>query len=358
MCRLEVNISQNQINYPIHINNRDISSLNSDIFELIQDKKYVVVISQKVYKIYGKILNFPKENIFILKDGENQKNFKNYKKILEFILKKQLTRQDYIIAIGGGVVGDIAGFTASTYMRGIKFIQVPTTLLSATDSSVGGKTAINTDYGKNLVGSFYQPNAVFINVNFLKTLDQKQYLSGLGEVLKYAFIEKSCQLNEDLNLINFLSENFVKINNKDILTLRELIEMCLKLKISVVSKDEKESGLRRILNYGHTYGHAVENLTRYKKYTHGECVVFGILQALEIAYNMGKIDKEYKFLCTDLVTKFGFNSNPKFSANKIINIMKTDKKSQDNTINYVLPYGYSCVECSKLTFEQIKSELE
>ncbi len=358
MCQIDVNIDQNKINYPIFINNKDISALKSGILQIISDKKHIIVISEKVYKIYNKELNFNKDNLFILRDGESQKNLKNYEKILDFLQKKQLTRGDYIVAVGGGVVGDITGFAASTYMRGIRLIQVPTTLLSATDSSVGGKTGINTKYGKNLVGSFYQPDAVFININFFKTLDNLQYLSGLGEVIKYAFIEKSCLCNEDFNLINFLSENYNKILNKDILTLRELVEMCIKLKISVVSKDEKENGLRRILNYGHTYGHAIENLTFYKKYTHGQCVIFGILKALEIAQKEGKIDKEYKFLCEDLISKFGYNSIQKFSNDKIIKIMKSDKKSEENILNYILPSGYGSVESVKLTFEQIKLGLK
>lgn len=354
MCRLEVNISESEKKYTIHINNKDISLLKSGVLESINNKNYIVVISQKVYTLYGEILDFPKDKIFILKDGEKEKNFKNYAKILDFALKNKLKREDAIIAIGGGVVGDISGFCASTYMRGIKFIQIPTTLLACTDSSVGGKTAINSEYGKNLIGSFYQPHEVFINVNFLKTLDKKQYDSGLGEVLKYALIEKSCECNEELHLMNFLTENNKKILDRDIITLRELIEICIKLKISVVNKDEKEKGLRRILNYGHTYAHALENITHYKKYTHGESVVYGILYALNIAIKLGKIDKEYKFLCEDLILKYGFKQIPKYDNNKIIKIMETDKKADNDKINYILPSGYASVECIPLTSEQIE----
>lgn len=355
MCRLEVNISESEKKYSIHINNKDISLLKSSVLESINNKNYIVVISKKVHSLYGEILDFPSDKIFILKDGEKEKNFKNYTKILDFAFKNRLKREDAIIAIGGGVVGDISGLAASTYMRGIKYIQVPTTLLACTDSSVGGKTAINSKYGKNLIGSFYQPNEVFINVNFLKTLDKKQYDSGLGEVLKYAFIEKSCELNEELNLMNFLNENYSKVLNRDIITLREMIEMCIKLKISVVNKDEKEKSLRRILNYGHTYAHALEKITNYKKYTHGECVVYGILYALNIANKLGKIDKEYKFLCEDLISKYGFKQIPKYDNNKIIKIMETDKKAVNESINYILSNGFASVESTALTSEQIKN---
>ena len=353
MCKLEVNIKSVQKNYPIFINNHDIEKLKDEILDYIGDKNFIVVMSQKVYKLYANILNFPKEKIFILKDGEKEKNIKNYAKILDFALKHRLTREDSIIAIGGGVVGDLAGFVASTYMRGINYIQVPTTLLACTDSSVGGKTAINTSYGKNLVGAFYQPCGVFINVNFLKTLDNRQFKSGLGEVVKYGFIEKSCLCDEELNLMNFLNENAQNILNRDILTLADLIKICIKLKIAVVNQDEKEKGLRKILNYGHTYGHAIEKITNYRKFTHGECVIGGILFALNLAFKSGKIDKEYKFLCEDLISKFDFPKIPKFDKNKILDIMKTDKKAGNDYITFILPTDYASVEAFKYTIDQI-----
>ena len=353
MCKLEVNIQSAQKNYPIFINNHDIEILHNEISEFLNGKNYIVVISQKVYKLYSQVLNFSKEKIFILKDGESEKNLKNYTKILDFALKNHLTREDAIIAIGGGVVGDLSGFVAATYMRGIKYIQVPTTLLACTDSSVGGKTAINTSYGKNLVGSFYQPCAVFINVNFLKTLDNRQFKSGLGEVVKYAFIEKTCECNEELNLMNFLNANVKNILNRDILILSELIKMCIKLKISVVNQDEKEKGLRKILNYGHTYGHALEKILNYKKFTHGECVVAGILFALNFAFQLGKIDKEYKFLCEDLISKFDFPKLPQFDNNRILNIMKSDKKAGNDYIIFVLPTEYAKVEIFRFGINNI-----
>lgn len=353
MCKLEVNIKSEQKNYPIFINNHDIETLHDEILQYLQGKNYIVVINQKVFKIYSKILKFPKEKIFVLKDGEQEKNIHNYTKILKFALSHHLTREDAIIAIGGGVVGDLAGFAASTYMRGINYIQVPTTLLACTDSSVGGKTAINTSYGKNLVGSFYQPSAVFINVNFLKTLDNRQFKSGLGEVIKYGFIEKSCECDEELNLMNFLNANVENILKKNILTLSELIQMCIKLKISVVNKDEKEKGLRKILNYGHTYGHAVEKILNYKKFTHGECVISGILFALNYAFQLGKTDKEYKFLCEDLISKFDFPKIPPFDKNKILNIMRTDKKAGNDFITFILPTEFAKVEAFKFHINEI-----
>lgn len=353
MTDLSVNIAAKELNYPIYILNDDISKLRNIITEFISEKNYIVVFSKKVYKLYSKILDFPKSKTFILPDGESQKNFKNYSKILEFALKNKLKREDAIIAVGGGVVGDISGFAASTYMRGIKFIQVPTTLLAATDSSVGGKVAVNTKYGKNLIGAFYQPHAVFININFLKTLDEAQFKSGLGEVIKYGFIEKNCNPDEEPHLINFLTEHYEKIISKDTLILKELIKICVELKKRVVEQDEKESGLRKILNYGHTYGHVVETLTNYKKYTHGQCVIEGILFALNLALTLNLIDKEYKFLCEDLIKKYGYKPLVKFNKNKVLEIMTSDKKATGEHIKYILPTDYATVFERKFTPEEL-----
>ena len=180
---LNVKIGKN-INYLINISDDDIEKMSQEINEYTRNQKRLIVISKKVYKLYNNELIFNDEELLILPDGEKQKNFKNYMKILKRASELGLTRKDVIIAIGGGVIGDITGFAASTYMRGIDFIQVPTTLLSAVDSSVGGKTAIDLEEAKNIVGTFYQPKRVYININFLDTLDERQFYSGMGEVLK------------------------------------------------------------------------------------------------------------------------------------------------------------------------------
>ena len=344
MPELCVKIKETDKSYPIYIDSSEISELTRKLEKYISGRKVFVVISEKVNKLYGKILNIPAVDKFVLKDGEKEKNFKNYQKITERMLKNQLSRKDILIAIGGGVVGDLAGFAASTYMRGIDFIQVPTTLLACVDSSVGGKTGIDTDYGKNLVGAFYQPKAVFININFLKTLDTKQFKTGLGEVVKYSFIEKSCKPEFEINLFNFLSENFEKINNKDIRTLERLVEYCVTLKIAVVEQDEKEGSLRKILNFGHTYGHAIEKITNYKKYTHGEAVVEGMRFAFKLAVEKGLIEKNYKFLADDVINKFKFTSVKKFNMKKITEIMKSDKKASNGKITFVLPTDYQEVK--------------
>lgn len=344
MINLSVNIKEKNKTYPIIIDNSDIASLKTEVLKHLNGKKFVVVISQKVDRLYGDLLGFDKKDKFVLKDGEIEKNLKNYEKILEFCLRKKLSREDAIIVIGGGVAGDIAGFAASCYMRGIDFIQIPTTLLACVDSSVGGKTAVNSSFGKNLIGSFYQPKAVFINTNFLMTLNERELKTGLGEVVKYAFIEKSCMCKEDFNLINFLDENYQKILDFDANALENIIKICLLLKISVVEKDEKEKGLRRILNFGHTYGHAVEKITNYKKYNHGECVVAGIDFAFELALKNNLIDKNYLFYMQDILKKFNFKTIPMIELKKVIPVMKQDKKSTDDFIRFILPVDYSTVK--------------
>ena len=353
MVNLFVKINSEEKSYPILIENEEISELKKKIFDYIKNRNFLVVISQKVEKLYGKKLNIPKENKFVLKDGEKEKNFKNYEKILNCALKLKLTRNDVIIAIGGGVVGDITGFAAATYMRGIDFIQVPTTLLACVDSSVGGKTAIDTKFGKNLVGAFYQPKVVFINPKFLNTLDDRQFKTGLGEVVKYSFIEKSCKCDEELHLTNFLTEKSEQILERKEKILSQLIEICVKLKISVVEKDEKEGGLRRILNFGHTYAHAIEKITNYRKFTHGEAVVEGIKFAFNLAVKKNLIDKNYKFLAEDIIKKYNFRQIPKFDLKKMVKLMKMDKKATSNSIVFILPTNYSIVDA----FEIVPNDL-
>lgn len=353
MQSLNVKINSTEKNCPIIINDNDISALSEEVFNVIGKNNGLAVVSEKVFKLYGNFLKLPKERIFILKDGEKEKTFKTCQKILDKALKLKLTRKDYIIAVGGGVCGDIAGFAASIYMRGIHLIQIPTTLLACVDSSVGGKTGVDTRFGKNLIGSFYQPDCVFINTNFLKTLDERQFKTGLGEVVKYAFIEKSCGCDEEFNLINYLSLNSDKILARSNKILEELIRICVSLKISVVEKDEHESGLRKILNFGHTYAHAVEKLTNYKKYIHGEAVVKGIEFAFEFAHKRGEILESYKFVAEDLIKKYNFKKIPDLDIRKVLLTMKLDKKAESDGIVFILPSDCASVKELKTVDNEI-----
>ncbi len=354
---LKVQISDNK-EYLIDISDSSFEELNRDIYEYTRGQKRLIVMSKKVYKLYSAELNFGDEEIFILPDGEKEKNYNNYLKILKRAYELGLTRKDVIIAVGGGVVGDIAGFAASTYMRGIDFIQIPTTLLSAVDSSVGGKTAIDLDYAKNIVGTFYQPKKVFININFLKTLDKKQFVSGLGEILKYGFIEESCNCETKFFLFEYLTLCCEKLMQREALTLIRVIEYCLSLKIAVVKQDEKESGLRKILNFGHTLGHALETITKYHVYTHGEAVIYGMFFIIEWAYKHEYITYSYYRLSMELFTKYGFKPlKKKYSPEKLVNIMRKDKKSDSENITFIVPSGKKCVKEIKLTPSEIECAL-
>lgn len=355
-----VNIPEtNSKNYPIYINNDKISNLKKELDNITQNQKRLIVISEKVYKLYNKELNFDKKELFILKDGEDKKTIKTFEKIINKAIKLKLSRKDIIIAIGGGVAGDMAGFAAASYMRGIEFIQVPTTLLACVDSSVGGKTAIDMPSGKNYVGAFYQPKAVYINLNFLKTLDEKQYKSGFGEILKYAFIEKNCIREEFYNLFEILKNHVSDYEKRDDEFLHKIIKICLELKSSVVIQDEKEGGLRKVLNFGHTFGHALEEATKYKRYTHGLGVVYGMMHVFNFAYQNGFCDKKYYDNAFTLMNIYGYEPDKFLFINKkkVIQLMNSDKKADNNIITFILPttcgevIEYKVKDSSKLKFD-------
>ena len=333
-------------NYNITITDDDFSKTMEELNLLTASQKRLFIVSNKVFKLYFDKLGLNKEEVLVLPDGEKNKNFKNYIKILDTAAQKGLTREDAIIAIGGGVIGDIAGFAASTYMRGIDYIQIPTTLLSMVDSSVGGKTAIDMMNAKNIVGTFYQPKAVLININFLKTLNKRQFKSGLGEILKYAFIEENCNYKQPLYLFEYLTLCCEKLFSQEPMTIMRVIEYCLNLKIAVVNEDEKESGLRKILNFGHTLGHALEVRGKYRMFTHGEAIVQGMFFVLNWAKKVELISYSYHRLAIELLNKYGFKEQ-KFKISELIEIMKKDKKAISDKIVFLIP-------CDKKKVKEVK----
>ena len=340
-------------NYNIVISDDNFSKFIQEILDFTNNQKRLFVVSKKIYKLYKKDLDLDNHEVLILNDGEKEKNFKNYVKILTKAEQIGLTRKDIIIALGGGVIGDITGFAAATYMRGIDYIQIPTTLLSMVDSSVGGKTAIDMARAKNIVGAFYQPKQVFININFL---DKRQYLSGIGEILKYAFIENNCGYTQPMFFFEYLTLCCEKLLEKEPITLIRVIEYCLRLKIAVVEQDEKESGLRRILNLGHTLGHALEVIGNYKKFLHGEAVIQGIYFVFNYAYQQNIITYSYYRLAIELLCKYGFkNKISKFKPEKLLEIIKKDKKASNNNILFIMPCDKKKVKEIKLSFDDVLS---
>ena len=311
----------------------DISKKIQDFFE---DKRYFLITNTTLAKLYPEILyKFNKKRIIIIKDGEKYKNFKTCNYILNELLKEKIERKDCIVALGGGVVGDMTAYCASTILRGVELIQIPTTLLAMCDSSIGGKTGYNTPFGKNLIGTFYCAKKIIIDPQFINTLDNSNYKCGLGEILKYAFIEKSCKNKKLYNLLNFLTINQTQdVKNE----MPYIITCCASLKANVVSLDKKENNLRKILNLGHTYAHAIETYLKYKKISHGEAVSYGIKYAAQLSYNLSKIDKEYYNKINFLIDKFSLtNKKLKLKKEKVIELMTHDKKVQNGRINLLLP---------------------
>ncbi|MDC3030202.1 3-dehydroquinate synthase, partial [Candidatus Pelagibacter sp.] len=271
----------------------------------------------------------------VIEANEKNKNQKQIDKILHCLLKQNFSRQDCLISVGGGITGDLTGFAASTFKRGLQFINIPTTLLSQVDSSVGGKTGINSRYGKNLIGSFYQPKLVISDINFLKSLPEREVTCGYGEILKHSLIA-------NINFFKFLKKNISKIFNLQSPFIEKAIFESCKIKKNVVEKDEKERNLRKILNFGHTFAHAYEAALGFsRKLNHGEAVILGMNTALEFS-NQNKFLKnnEYELIKKHLMdSKLPHNLKNYFSSkdiNKIISFMIKDKKNNSDKINLVL----------------------
>ena len=340
MLKVEVKISaKKEYSYPILIGENLLDNAYDYISKYTRANKYLVVTNETVYSLYGELLKSEFSEFIILPDGEIYKNMDILNRILDKALDIKLERKDAIIALGGGVIGDMAGFSASIYQRGIDFIQVPTTLLAQVDSSVGGKVAVNHCSGKNMIGAFYQPKLVLADTSTLKTLDDRQFKTGLSEVLKYAFIEKSCNAERDYKFLDFLKFYKNEILAKETHVLNDLITICCNLKAAVVHQDEREKGLRAILNFGHTYAHAIENLTHYEKYTHGEAVSIGMKLVFDLAYSLKLISEDYYQSSINLIDDYGLLTriSDNFNIDEFYDAMSADKKVDDKKINFVLP---------------------
>ncbi len=325
--------------YPILIDEGLLDEAYDYIKNCTDANRFLVVTNTKVYSLYGEKLKNKDAEFIVLPDGEEYKNREILNQIIDKALEIKLERKDAIIALGGGVIGDMAGFAAATYQRGIDFIQIPTTLLAQVDSSVGGKVAVNHKLGKNVIGSFYQPKLVLADTNTLNTLDDRQFKTGLSEVIKYAFIEKSCNADEDYHLFEFLKANKEEIYRKDHKILQELIKICCLLKSSVVNQDEKEKGLRAILNFGHTYAHAIENITDYKLYTHGEAVSIGMKLIFDLAKNLKIISEDYYNSAINLINEYNLITEIgiHLDSDTFYEAMMADKKVKNKSINFVMP---------------------
>ena len=332
MEKLHINLEKNS--YDIYIEMGLVSKLESYIGKV---PRVVLITDQNVEKFYGKSLDalMRKREVYriTLPPGESNKTLTMVEKILGDMLDYGINRDSMVIAVGGGVVGDIAGFCASIYMRGIPYLQVPTTLLSQVDSSVGGKTGVNMPGGKNTVGSFYQPLAVIIDPGVLNTLSKRELITGIGEVIKYGIIY-------DDEFLTYIDENYDGILGLEEKVIKTVIKRCCEVKASIVAKDEKEKGIRKILNYGHTLGHALETLGSYEKHTHGEAVLIGMYYEALMAKNMGLINNNYFQRITKVIKKTDVSLNiNNFKIQELIEAMGKDKKNKGDKISFILPLG-------------------
>ena len=266
-----------------------------------------------------------------MRDGEQFKSLKSYAEAMDILIDAGFNRDCGIIALGGGVVGDLAGFIAATYQRGVDFYQIPTTLLSQVDSSVGGKTAVNHPQGKNLIGAFYQPKSVVIDIDCLQTLAERDYRSGLAEVVKYGIIY-------DADFFRWLESHTAELNKKDPDTLTYAIQRSCEIKAEVVAQDEREKGLRALLNLGHTFGHAIEAATEYGAWTHGEAVAAGIIIASKLSEVTQRLDSSDFRRIKDLLLALGLpTKGPKMPWQDWLDYMQRDKKVKDGQLHFVLP---------------------
>ena len=330
-----INVKTSGGSYNITLKRNALNEVNS----ILNIKgKALIVTDSGVPRIYIDKVKQQIENsiVYTFPQGEKSKNFETYSSLLKTLAENNFDRGDCVIAVGGGVVGDMAGFTAATYMRGIKFYNIPTTLLSQVDSSIGGKTAIDFSGYKNLVGAFYQPEAVIIDPNVLLSLSERQFNNGLAEVIKMA-------ATSDSDLFELLENNDVK----DIIDV--VIEKSLLIKKSVVEEDEKETGLRKVLNFGHTIGHAIESVTGLDKLYHGECVALGM---------MFMSTGETKDRIENLLIKNKLPIKTDFDCEKVFEVLHHDKKSSGDGVNVVVVDDIGSFRFEFMKYEKIKSLLK
>lgn len=285
-------------------------------------KNSVIITDQNVKKFYGKY--FKKFPIIVIKPGEKNKKLQTIESLAEKLVDLGADRSTTLIALGGGVVGDITGFLASIYMRGVDFIQIPTTLLAMIDASIGGKTGVDLDKGKNLVGTFHQPKKIILDLNFLQTLPEKDWQNGMAEIIKHSII--------DGKLFYWIDKNKDKIKKQDKNILKQLINKNIAIKKNIVNKDERERGVRAILNLGHTFGHAIETLSNYK-IEHGKAVAIGLVYSAKIG-NLKELDK-----LVELLKYFGLPTiiPSKYKPKDILKAMKADKKVKNKKIVLIIP---------------------
>lgn len=334
----KIRVDLGERSYHIVIDSRNLSGIGAELNKFEFSGKLALVSNPTVFGLYGDTVSKALTAagfdlaVILIPDGEGYKSLSSAEKIYGEMLKARLDRKSVLVALGGGVIGDITGFAASTYMRGIDFVQVPTTLLAQVDSSVGGKTGVNHSLGKNMIGTFWQPRTVWIDIDTLNTLPKRELLSGLAEVIKYGVIW-------DEEFFRFLEEKRDEVLGLDRETLTHIIRMSCGIKAEVVSRDERESGLRAILNYGHTIGHAIETATGYTRYLHGEAVAIGMYAEARLAAELGLIDSGQTERLKAVIESYGLPAilPGDIAPGLLFSSMQLDKKAVSGDLKFILP---------------------
>lgn len=333
--------------YPVIVGEKLLPQLGKYITEHHKPKKAAIISDTNVWPLYGEKAtdSLTAEDIetvhFVFPAGEASKNAETYIEILNFLAENQLTRSDVIIALGGGVVGDITGFSAATYLRGIAYIQVPTSLLAMVDSSVGGKTAIDLPAGKNLAGAFYQPNLVLCDTDVLQSLPQETFRDGCAEIVKYGILY-------DAKLFDHLTSNGLSFDRETV------IARCVELKRDVVAQDEFDTGARQKLNLGHTFGHAVEALSQFSV-THGCAVAIGMAIMARAAEHRGHCSAHTAKRIISLLEEFALPTNTSYTSCQIASVALTDKKRTADTVNLIIPKEIGACMICKIPISQLES---
>ena len=352
---MEMTVALKDNSYPIYIEKGILSQSNKYIKQIYQGSKIMIISDDQVYSYYGDLLTNVLNKEFIVEHvivphGEQSKRFDILPSLYKALLDFKLTRTDLIVALGGGVIGDLAGFVAATYLRGVKLVQIPTSLLAQVDSSVGGKVAVDLPEGKNLVGAFYHPKMVLIDPETLKTLPRRFINDGMGEVIKYGCI-KDRGLFDKINSYQDFDELYQDID--------EIIYRCVDIKRDVVEKDQFDFGDRLLLNFGHTIGHAIEQYYQYQKYSHGEAVAIGMVQLTKIAEEKGLSPAATSDIIKNICIKYDLPTNSNVKTSDLIGAISLDKKNINKKLSLVLlkEIGNSYVYQSDLSLIQTKDRV-
>jgi len=340
--------------YPIYLTREALDDVGSVLRRMDRLEKVVIITDSRVAEMYLESVKrgfhaagYQVDSI-VIPAGEESKSINQVVQIYDRLLDLEVDRKGILAALGGGVVGDITGFVAATYLRGVDYVQIPTTLVAQVDSAIGGKTGVNLSQGKNLVGAFWHPRLVFSDVGVLKTLDQREFIAGLAEVIKYGIIM-------DSSLFKYLEENADKILSKKEESLYYIVKRCARNKALVVEEDEREeSGRRSILNFGHTIGHALEASTNYQGYLHGEAVAIGMVFASKISKNLGFCSNGAVDRIHQLIERYGLpHEQPDLNEDDFDPIIRVDKKMTKGRINFVFVEDIGKVKLEKIDIRDL-----